>query len=115
MKNVISFADWKKKAAPAGTDDLNDRQVEAITAIMNRATKGDGPRTRTYLREWRTFQGYDSVSRFAARLGVSVMLVSRIEHGQRQMTSDFMAKAAEALGIEPGDLFKAPPSESASA
>jgi transcriptional regulator with XRE-family HTH domain len=41
----------------------------------------------------------------AARIGCSPALVTMVAKGQRRPSPEFRAKAAEALGIDPTELF----------
>lgn len=68
-----------------------------------------GPRTprRIFLAEWR--EHFDlTQKRLAERLGVSEMAVSRWERAQHKLNTDVMAAIAEAMGIEPYDLYRHP-------
>ena len=51
--------------------------------------------------------GEDSQSQLAQRAGVHFATVHRIYHNQtRRVDLDVIGKLAEALGVEPGDLFQ---------
>jgi transcriptional regulator with XRE-family HTH domain len=75
-----------------------------------------GPRRppRIFLAEWRESRGLTQ-ERLAERLGVSGMTVSRWERSAALLNTNVMAAIAEALDIEPGDLFHHPDRPSADA
>jgi transcriptional regulator with XRE-family HTH domain len=56
------------------------------------------------IRQWRKFRGL-TMDAFAERLGVSTIVVSRIERGQQPYRQDFLERAAEVLRCEPADLI----------
>lgn len=62
---------------------------------------------RHYLREWRNARGL-SQQQLADRLDTSKGQISRWESGSRSMSGDVIAALADALAIEPGDLFRDP-------
>lgn len=68
-----------------------------------------GPKApfRHYLREWRAARGL-SQPQLADRLETSKGQISRWESGGRAMSGDVIAALADALGIEPGDIFRDP-------
>ena len=75
-----------------------------------------GPRrpTRIFLAEWREARGL-SQERLGERLGVSKMTVSRWERNVASVNINVMSALAEALDIEPRDLFRHPDTPSADA
>ena len=75
-----------------------------------------GPRRprRLYVFEWREARGLTQ-ERLAERLGVSNMTVSRWERGTSLLNTDVMAAVADALDIEPQDLYRHPDQPSADA
>jgi len=75
-----------------------------------------GPRRprRLYILEWREARGLTQ-DRLAERLGVSSMTVSRWERGTSLLNTDVMGALADALDIEPEDLFHHPDQPSANA
>lgn len=75
-----------------------------------------GPRRprRTYLSEWRDSRGLTQ-QQLANRLGVSDVSISRWETGRALLSTDVMAAIAEALNIEPQDLYRHPDQPSADA
>jgi len=56
------------------------------------------------LRKLRRAHGL-SATELAARMGVSLSLISKLEHGRRRVTSSFVLALAGALGEQPGTLF----------
>lgn len=68
-----------------------------------------GPRRprRTYLKEWREKKGLTQ-QQLADRLGVSDVTVHRWEKGIAKLSTPVMEAIAEALDIEPGDLYRDP-------
>jgi transcriptional regulator with XRE-family HTH domain len=62
---------------------------------------------RIYLAEWRERRGL-SQKTLGERLGVANMSVSRWERGTALLSTDVMAAIAEALDIEPVDLYRHP-------
>lgn len=56
------------------------------------------------LRALRELRGY-SLSEIAARVGVSVPHLSRVERGERDMAAGTAAKIAEVLGIPVGTIL----------
>lgn len=75
-----------------------------------------GPRRppRIFLAEWREARGL-SQERLGERLGVSKMTVSRWERNVASVNINVMSALAEALDIEPRDLFRHPETPSADA
>ena len=75
-----------------------------------------GPRRprRLYLLEWREARGLTQ-ERLAERLGVSSMTISRWERGTSLLNTDVMSALADALDIEPTDLYRHPDQPSADA
>lgn len=75
-----------------------------------------GPRRppRIFLAEWREARGL-SQERLGDRLGVSKMTVSRWERNVASINVNVMSALAEALDIEPRDLFRHPDTPSADA
>lgn len=75
-----------------------------------------GPRRlrRTYLAAWRDSRGLTQ-KQLASRLGVSEMTVSRWETGKAYMNTAVMSAVADAVQIEPEDLFRPPTQPSADA
>lgn len=62
---------------------------------------------RIFLAEWREARGLTQ-ERLADRLGTSHMTISRWELGKVKMNTDAMVAVAEALGLEPEDLWHHP-------
>lgn len=75
-----------------------------------------GPRRppRIFLADWREARGL-SQERLGDRLGVSKMTVSRWERNVASINVNVMSALAEALDIEPNDLFRHPDTPSADA
>lgn len=75
-----------------------------------------GPRRprRIYLAEWRESRGL-SQKQLGDRLGVADMTVSRWERATSLLNTNVMAAIAEALSIEPADLYRHPDQPSADA
>lgn len=69
---------------------------------------------RLFLAEWREYRGL-SQDALGNRLGVSDVTVSRWETGKRRPDLNAQAAIAEALDIEPVDLFRDPHRPSADA
>lgn len=69
---------------------------------------------RIFLREWREHRDLTQ-ERLGERLGVSDVTVHRWEKGLAKLNTDVMAAIAEALAIEPGDLYRHPDQPSADA
>jgi transcriptional regulator with XRE-family HTH domain len=67
-----------------------------------------------YLAEWRTDKGLTQ-QQLGDRLGKSDVTVSRWETGERRPDDDTRVAIAEALGIDPLDLFRRPEEQSADA
>lgn len=59
---------------------------------------------RHMIRQWRKFRGL-TMHAFAERLGVSTIVISRIERGQQPYRQDFLERAAEVLRCEVADLI----------
>jgi transcriptional regulator with XRE-family HTH domain len=59
------------------------------------------------MREIREAKGV-SAEELARKMGVSSVTIYRYEQGNRAMTADKIAEAADALNVEPGALFQAP-------
>lgn len=68
-----------------------------------------GPRRqrKLFIAEWREARGLTQDT-LAKRLGTSSMTVSRWERGQSLVNTDVMDALAEALAIEPEDLWHHP-------
>lgn len=66
-----------------------------------------GVRRRIFLAEWRENRGLTQ-EQLANRLETSGMTISRWELGKVLMNTDAMQAVAEALGIEPEDLWHHP-------
>jgi transcriptional regulator with XRE-family HTH domain len=68
-----------------------------------------GPRRqrRLFIVEWRENRGLTQVQ-LAARLGTTDMTVSRWERGTVLLNTGVMSALADALGIEPEDLYHHP-------
>lgn len=68
-----------------------------------------GPRRppRIFLKEWREHRELTQET-LANRLGTTDVTVSRWETGRAKLNTDVMAAIAEALDIQPGDLFRMP-------
>jgi len=62
---------------------------------------------RLFLKEWREYVGL-SPEQVAGRLGIERESVYRWEREPRRVNPDKQAAYAEALGIEPGDLWRVP-------
>lgn len=75
-----------------------------------------GPRKplRLYLAEWREHCGLTQEA-LGGRIEVSHVTVSRWETGKRRPDLDAQAALAEALDIEPADLYRHPDQPSADA
>jgi transcriptional regulator with XRE-family HTH domain len=75
-----------------------------------------GPRRprRIFLPEWREKKGLTQ-EQLANRLGVSDVSVSRWETGRALLSTGVLAAIAEALDIEPTDLYRHPDQPSADA
>ena len=75
-----------------------------------------GPRRprRIYLAEWRENREL-SQKQLGERLGVTDMTVSRWERATALLNTNVMAAIAEALSIEPQDLYRHPDQPSADA
>jgi transcriptional regulator with XRE-family HTH domain len=73
-----------------------------------------GPRRprRTFLAEWRELRGHTQ-QELGDVLGVSDVTVSRWETGRALLNTDVLAAVAEALHIEPQDLYRHPDQPSA--
>jgi transcriptional regulator with XRE-family HTH domain len=68
---------------------------------------GPKKRRRIYLVEWREHRGLTQ-EQLANRLETAGITVSRWERGVVLLNTDTMAAIAEALGIEPEDLYHHP-------
>jgi transcriptional regulator with XRE-family HTH domain len=68
-----------------------------------------GPRKprRIYLAEWRAHRGLTQ-KQLGDRLGVAGLSVSRWERSTALLNTNVMAAIAEALSIEPQDLYRDP-------
>lgn len=79
------------------------------TPVASHMVSRIGPKRpfRHYLREWRAARGL-SQQQLADRLETSKGQISRWESGGRSMSGDVIAALADALSIEPGDLFRDP-------
>lgn len=73
-----------------------------------------GPRRprRIYLAEWRDLRGLTQ-QQLGDRLGVTDVTVSRWERATNLLNTNVMAAIAEALSIEPADLYRHPDQPSA--
>lgn len=73
-----------------------------------------GPRKprRIFLKEWREHSGLTQ-DRLGQRLGVSDVTVHRWERNLALLNTNVMAAIAEALDIEPADLYRHPMTPSA--
>lgn len=67
---------------------------------------------RIYLAEWREHRAL-SQKQLGERLGVTDMTVSRWERATSLLSTNVMAAIAEALSIEPQDLYRHPDQPSA--
>lgn len=95
---------------------LNGRRSENTAALeLGMVTKiGPSRPIRHFLKEWRKHKGLTQ-QQFADRLpmgedgkATGKDVVSRWERNERGMSMDVQAALAEALDIEPGDLFRDP-------
>jgi transcriptional regulator with XRE-family HTH domain len=70
-----------------------------------------GPRNskrwRVFFKEWREAKELTQ-EQLAARLGTTHVTISRMETGAREWNAGYLSAMAEALGIEPQDLFHHP-------
>lgn len=75
-----------------------------------------GPRRprKTYLKEWRENRGLTQ-EQLAGRLSVTDVTVHRWEAGKALLNTNVLAAVAEALDIEPQDLYRHPDAPSADA
>jgi transcriptional regulator with XRE-family HTH domain len=75
-----------------------------------------GPRRphRTFLTEWREYRRLTQ-KQLAERLGTTDMTVSRWERGKALLNTAVLEAVAEALGMEPGDIYRHPDTPSADA
>lgn len=69
---------------------------------------------KLYLCEWREHKGLTQ-EQLGARLGVTGVTVSRWETGKSKLSDPVRDAVAEALGIEPEDLYRHPDRPSADA
>lgn len=67
-----------------------------------------------YLAEWREDKGLTQ-QQLADRMGTTDVTISRWETGKRRPDDDARVAIAEALGIDPLDLFRRPEEDSADA
>lgn len=67
---------------------------------------------RNFLRKWRDHRGLTQEA-LAERLGTNKAQISNWENARRAMTFNVQAALAEALSIEPSDLFRDPDRPSA--
>jgi transcriptional regulator with XRE-family HTH domain len=86
-------------------------RANMLTGVMI-ARIGPKQPLRHYLREWRELRGLTQ-PQLAERLDTSKDQISRWESNKRGMTAAVMQALAEALQIEPGDLFRDPAQPSA--
>ena len=70
-------------------------------------TRIGSKRPRLFLREWREHRQLTQ-EQLAARLETTKSAISRIETGKRDFTGGFLEAAADALSVEPPDLFRSP-------
>lgn len=75
---------------------------------------GPKRKRRVFLAAWRDHRGLTQ-KQLGERLGVTDMTVSRWETGGALLNTSVMAALAEALDIEPQDLFRSPTQPSADA
>jgi transcriptional regulator with XRE-family HTH domain len=68
------------------------------------------PQQRIYLREWRQYRNLTQ-DQLADRIGISRVMVSKIERGLNPYHQAFLEAAAEALACEPADLLVRDPSK----
>lgn len=68
------------------------------------------PQQRIYLREWRQYRNLTQ-DQLADRIGISRVMVSKIERGLNPYHQAFLEAAAEALMCEPADLLVRDPSK----
>lgn len=75
-----------------------------------------GPKrpVRLFLKEWRESRNLTQ-EQLAGRLGTTGVTVSRWETSRALLNTDVMAAIAEALAIEPQDLYRLPTKQSADA
>jgi transcriptional regulator with XRE-family HTH domain len=69
---------------------------------------------RLYIMQWREHRGMTQ-EQLADRLGTTSMTVSRWERGAVALNTTVMSELADALGIEPEDLYHHPDSPSPNA
>ena len=80
---------------------------------MRRPYRKEKPRqSGHYIGEWRIFRNLTQ-ERLADRVGLSVPQVSKIENGSQGYRQDTLQAFAEALGCEPADLLRPPPTSQA--
>jgi transcriptional regulator with XRE-family HTH domain len=75
-----------------------------LSQIANMADAG------WFLREHRKARGL-TLQALAERVGISVGYISDLESGKRRHNSDWIAKFAEALEIDPSELLRLPGGE----
>lgn len=98
-------------SVPLWRNDLN-----RIGAYMGTMSPRIGPKRphRLFLAEWREHRGL-SQDALGGRLGVTHVTISRWETGKRRPDLNAQAAIAEALDLEPIDLFRHPDRPSADA
>lgn len=62
---------------------------------------------RIFLAKWREHRGLTQ-EQLAGRLDVTAMTVSRWERGETKLNTDVLSAVADALDIEPGDIYRDP-------
>lgn len=103
---VVPMAEWE--AMLSRLEDLQDiadakasRGEEVFPSdLVDRLLAGESP-----LRVWREYRGH-TLQVLADRCGVSRQMVSMIEHGKANPSSDLLAKLASALACDMDDLHR---------
>lgn len=84
-----------------------------VAPVVDRATKRAAAPNPLQIREWRHQRGL-SRSQLAMRMGVATGYIAKAEDGHYSVSAARLVQFAEALDVEVGDLFKAPPAQTAS-
>ncbi len=77
---------------------------------MPRRIRGQRPRRRTFIREWREFRTLTQEA-LAGRLDMSAAQLSRIESGVQPYTQDVLEMIADALQTDPPSLLMRRPGD----